>query len=61
MQACVRVVEKKPLPYMLAVTNMLLHGTKAPLSCATTTRSPARMSPGGSVRGTWLERGSAPA
>ena len=26
MQACLRAVEKKPLPHMLAVTNMLLHG-----------------------------------
>lgn len=30
MQASLRAVEKKPLPHMLAVTNMLLHGIEAP-------------------------------
>ena len=30
MQACLRAVEKKPLPHMLAVTNMLLHGIEDP-------------------------------
>ncbi|MFN7882194.1 MAG: class I SAM-dependent DNA methyltransferase, partial [bacterium] len=28
MQACLRAVEKKPLPHMLCVTNMLLHGVE---------------------------------
>ena len=30
MQTCLRAVEKKPLPHMLAVTNMLLHGIEDP-------------------------------
>ena len=30
MQASLRAVEKKPLPHMLAVTNMLLHGIEDP-------------------------------
>ena len=30
MQASLRAVEKKPLPHMLAVTNMLLHGIENP-------------------------------
>ena len=30
MQAALRAVEKKPLPHMLAVTNMLLHNGKRP-------------------------------
>ena len=30
MQASLRAVEKKPLPHMLAVTNMLLHGVEDP-------------------------------
>ena len=30
MQAALRAVEKKPLPHMLAVTNMLLHGVEDP-------------------------------
>ena len=30
MQAALRAVEKKPLPHMLAVTNMLLHGIEDP-------------------------------
>ena len=30
MQASLRAVEKKPLPHMLAVTNMLLHGIEEP-------------------------------
>jgi len=30
MQACLRAVEKKPLPHTLAVTNMLLHGIEDP-------------------------------
>ena len=30
MQAALRAVEKKPLPYMLCVTNMLLHGIEDP-------------------------------
>ena len=30
MQASLRAVEKKPLPHMLAVTNMLLHGIEGP-------------------------------
>ncbi len=30
MQSSLRAVEKKPLPHMLAVTNMLLHGIKDP-------------------------------
>ena len=30
MQATLRAVEKKPLPHMLAVTNMLLHGVEDP-------------------------------
>ena len=30
IQASLRAVEKKPLPHMLAVTNMLLHGIKDP-------------------------------
>ena len=30
MQASLRAVEKKPLPHMLAVTNMLLHNVEAP-------------------------------
>jgi type I restriction enzyme M protein len=30
MQASLRAVEKKPLPYMLCVTNMLLHGIEEP-------------------------------
>ena len=28
MQAALRAVEKKPLPHMLCVTNMLLHGVE---------------------------------
>jgi type I restriction enzyme M protein len=30
LQRCVRGVEKKPLPHMLCVTNMILHGIDAP-------------------------------
>jgi len=30
MQAALRVIEKKPLPHMLCVTNMLLHGIEDP-------------------------------
>ena len=30
MQAALRLIEKKPLPYMLCVTNMLLHGIEDP-------------------------------
>ena len=30
MQASLRAVEKKPLPHMLAITNMLLHGIEDP-------------------------------
>ena len=30
MQASLRAVEKKPLPHMLCVTNMLLHGIEDP-------------------------------
>jgi type I restriction enzyme M protein len=38
MQAALRAVEKKQLPHMLCVTNMLLHGIEDQASCATTTR-----------------------
>ena len=31
MQASLRAVEKKQLPHMLAVTNMLLHGIEEPV------------------------------
>ncbi|MFN7900321.1 MAG: N-6 DNA methylase [Synechococcaceae cyanobacterium] len=30
MQASLRLIEKKPLPYMLCITNMLLHGIEDP-------------------------------
>ncbi|GAB2813367.1 type I restriction-modification system subunit M [Dyella kyungheensis] len=30
LQSCLRAVEKKPLPHMLCVTNMLLHGVEDP-------------------------------
>jgi len=30
LQACIHGVEKKPLPYMLAMTNMMLHGIDVP-------------------------------
>jgi len=30
LQECIRGVEKKPLPYMLAMTNMMLHGIDVP-------------------------------
>ncbi|MFH1153686.1 MAG: class I SAM-dependent DNA methyltransferase [Pseudomonadota bacterium] len=30
IQACIHGVEKKPLPYMLAMTNMMLHGIDVP-------------------------------
>ena len=32
LQASIRGVEKKPLPHLLAVTNMLLHGIEVPLN-----------------------------
>src|SRR5437764_4891670 len=44
MQEALRAVEKKQLPHMLCVTNMLLHGIENPASCATTIRSPDRTS-----------------
>jgi hypothetical protein len=37
IQAGLRAVEKKQLPHMLCVTNMLLHGIEDPALCATTT------------------------
>jgi len=37
MQEALRAVEKKQLPHMLCVTNMLLHGIENPSSSATTT------------------------
>ena len=46
MQAALRAVEKKQLPHMLCVTNMLLHGIEDRASSATTTRWPAPISAG---------------
>ena len=43
LQASIHGVEKKPLPHLLCVTNMMLHGIDVPVATsATTTRSPAR-------------------
>ena len=47
MQASLRAVEKKQLPHMLCVTNMLLHGIEDRRSCATTTRWRVPISAGG--------------
>ena len=44
MQQGLRAIEKKQLPHMLCVTNMLLHGIHDPASCGTTTPSRGRTS-----------------
>ena len=44
MQPALRAVEKKQLPHMLCVTNMLLHGIEDPASSATTTPWPGPIS-----------------
>jgi type I restriction enzyme M protein len=44
-EACcksIRGVEKKQLPHMLCVTNLMLHGIEVPSNIGTTTRWPAR-------------------
>ena len=46
MQAALRAVEKKQLPHMLCVTNMLLHASRTRASSATTTPWPAHISAG---------------
>jgi type I restriction enzyme M protein len=51
LQTSLRAVEKKQLPHMLAVTNMLCTGSRTRPSCATTTRSPAPTSPGARTSG----------